>query len=147
MTDAFCRLVGANNPTDLIEGLMLDRYRLTADAARTIVRVAGEGDPLAADLVRWSGQELGNLAVGVIRQLDIADLAVDVVLVGSLYNIGLPLIDPMRETIQGVAPKAHLIRLNVPPVVGGVMLAMEQARLNPLPLRERLIAETAETLK
>jgi N-acetylglucosamine kinase-like BadF-type ATPase len=147
LSDAFCRLVGADDLTDLIEGLMLGRYHLQADAARTIVQVAEAGDPVAEGLVRWSGQELGNLAAGVIRQLDMADLALDIVLVGSLYNIGPRLIDPMRETVKAVAPQAHLIRLAAPPVAGGVMLAMEQAGLNPVPLRDRLIAEAARVVK
>jgi hypothetical protein len=31
----------------------------------------------------------------------------------------------MRATIHKLAPKARLVRLNVPPVVGAVMLGME----------------------
>ncbi len=37
------------------------------------------------------------------------------------------LTDVMRETIHTVAPGARLVRLTVPPVVGAVMLGMEQA--------------------
>jgi len=141
LTAAFCRLVGASEATDLIEGLMLERYQLGAGAAPTIAQVAEAGDRVAQELIAWSGQELGSLAVGVIRQLGFETLEVEVVLVGSLYNIGPRLSEPMRETILAVAPAAQLIRLNAPPVVGGVLLGMEQAGVEPEAARERLIAE------
>ncbi len=141
LTKAFCELVGASDATDLMEGLMLRRYHLRASAARTIVQVAEGGDVVAQQLITWSGQELGSLAIGVIRQLGFEDLEVEVVLIGSLYNIGPSLIDPMRETIQAVAPAARLLRLDAPPVVGGVLLGMEQAGVDPKPVREQLIGE------
>jgi hypothetical protein len=31
----------------------------------------------------------------------------------------------MRQTIQQTAPKAEIVRLNVPPVIGGALLGME----------------------
>ncbi len=54
------------------------------------------------------------------------------------------LTDVMRETIHTVAPGARLVRLTVPPVVGAVMLGMEQAGVDFRPLRERLIASAAQ---
>lgn len=52
----------------------------------------------------------------------------------------------MRETIHAVAPGARLVRLTAPPVAGGVLLGMEQAGLNPVPVREKLIESTKELL-
>jgi hypothetical protein len=70
----------------------------------------------------------------------------EVVLAGSLYDGGPMLTDAMQETILAVAPGARLVRLTVPPVVGGVLLGMEQAGLQPGPMRERLIESTAALL-
>jgi len=39
------------------------------------------------------------------------------------------LIDPMREALLKVAPGATLVRLSTPPVMGAVMLGMEQCAL------------------
>jgi hypothetical protein len=64
------------------------------------------------------------------------------VLVGSLYEMGEMLIEPMRQVITFEAPHARLVRLSSPPVVGGVLLAMEQLGLNPSHLREHLIKST-----
>jgi hypothetical protein len=77
--------------------------------------------------VRWAGRELGKLANGVIRQLGFQELEFDVVLVGSMYDGNPLLIETMQDTIHAIAPGARLVRLTVPPVVGAVILGMEQA--------------------
>jgi hypothetical protein len=78
-----------------------------------------------------AGCELGKLANGVIRQLGFQKLEFEVALVGSLYDGNPLLIETMRATIHSIAPGAKLVRLTVPPVVGAVLLGMEQAGLSP----------------
>ena len=134
---------GAVDVDDMLEGLSLGRLAPTADAAPLVFEVAAAGDPVALDIVRWAGRELGGLAAGVIRQLRMEALAVDVVQIGSLYS-GSPLLgETMLATIQAVAPRARPVRLTVPPVVGGALLGMEAAGIDFRPLREALIASTA----
>jgi hypothetical protein len=53
----------------------------------------------------------------------------------------------MRATIHHSAPKARLVRLMVPPVVGGVILGMQTAGLDPRPIRARLIETTRKLLE
>lgn len=126
LSEAFLAHTGAADVADLLAGLIRQRYALRAAAAPLVFAVAAQGDAVAQAIITWAGQELGSLAVGVIRQLDLAAESFDVVLSGSLYNGGEPLIAPMRQTIQAVAPEARLVRLAAPPVVGGVLLGMEQ---------------------
>lgn len=146
LTPALVEWLGASSLEDLLEGLSQERYQISPAAAPVIFRVAAESDPVAVELIRWAGAELGSMAVGVIRQLELEELAFDVVLAGSFYQ-GSPLIAAtMAETIHAVAPLARLVRLTVPPVVGGVLLGMEQAGLDPLPVRERLIRSMGELL-
>jgi N-acetylglucosamine kinase-like BadF-type ATPase len=147
LTEAFIELTGAADVLDLLEGLALGRYRLSAAAAPLIFQVAAEGDAVAQEVIRWAGRELGSLAVGVIRQLGMEALAFEVVLAGSLYEGGSTLIEPLRETIQAVAPGARLVRLTAPPVVGGVLLGMEQVGMKPFSLRQTLIESTNKLLK
>ncbi len=147
LTQAFVELTGARGIEDLLEGLTTDRLRLDASAARTVFRVAAEGDPVAIETIRWAGRELGDMTCGVIRQLNFEPLEFDVVLVGSMYDGGPLLTEPMRETIHAAAPGARFVRLTAPPVVGGVLLAMELAGVNGYAMRDRLIATTSELLK
>jgi hypothetical protein len=47
--------------------------------------------------------------------------------------------EALGETVHQVAPGANLIRLKVPPVIGGVVLAMQIIGLDTRPLRENLL--------
>lgn len=129
LADALIAHAGAKDLEDLMRGYTTYEYHVGADAARLVFQVAAEGDEVARELVRWAGVELGEMANAVIRQLEFENLAFDVVMTGSMFESGAMLIDPMRETIQRVAPKARLVRLSVPPVIGAVMLGMEAAAL------------------
>jgi hypothetical protein len=87
------------------------------------------------------------MANGVIRQLGFETLAFDVVMAGSFFA-GSPLLaEAMGETIHPVAPGARLVRLDAPPVVGGVLLGIEQAGEDPLAVREALIVSTRGILR
>jgi N-acetylglucosamine kinase-like BadF-type ATPase len=146
LTQAFVARCGACGEAELIEGVCLARYHLDADAAPLVFQAAAAGDPVAQRLIRWAGRELGSLAVGVIRQLEFEGAQFEVVLVGGLYDGGPMLTEPMRRTIHRAAPRARLVRLTTYPVIGGVLLGMEQAGLRAPALRERLI-ETTKRLR
>jgi N-acetylglucosamine kinase-like BadF-type ATPase len=148
LTGALVGYAGARDADDLIEGLALGRYELDARAAPLVFEVAREGDAVAREVVAWNAHELGDLAVGVIRQIGLERSAFDVVLVGSLFKAGEMLIEPVRATIQAVAPAARLKRLTAPPVVGAVLLGMEEAGLPRSSLvpsvRDELVRSTVD---
>lgn len=146
LADALVAATGAADVADLLAGLMRGRYRLGADNAPLVFAVAAAGDPVAQELVRQAGRELAQLALGVSRQLGITDLPFDVVLSGSFYNGSLLIQETMAETIHRVAPEARLVRLEAPPVVGAVLLAMEKAGLQPATVRKRLIESVGQLL-
>ena len=141
LAEALTQLAGAADVEDLLEGLALGSYHLSHAVAPLIFQVAAQGDEVAQSTIRWAGRELGSLAVGVIRQLGFESLDFEVVLAGSLYDGGPLLTETMRAEIHVVAPGARLIRLEAPPVVGGVLLGMEQARIQTGSLR-RVLAES-----
>jgi N-acetylglucosamine kinase-like BadF-type ATPase len=127
LTGAFMKLTGAKDTADLIEGLVMHYYDYGAHWALTVFEIAQAGDPVARQVIEWAGKELGELACAVIRQLDLQYEPVEVVQTGSLYQGGELLTEPMRQTVLQTAPRARMVRLEVPPVVGGVLLAMEQS--------------------
>lgn len=146
LAEVFARLAGASDLEDLLEGLALGRHHLPHTIAPIIFQVAAQGDAVAQDTIRWAGRELGSLAQGVIRQLCFERLAFEVVLAGSLFDGGPLLTETLRDEINTVAPEAHLVRLTVPPVVGGVLLGMEKAQLRTELLRPTLAESTLELL-
>jgi N-acetylglucosamine kinase-like BadF-type ATPase len=125
LAEALIDHVHAKSLEDLLRGYTTYEYRIEADAARIVFEVAKQGDDVAQQLIWWAGVELGEMANAVIRQLDFQHLEFDVVMTGSMFEGGSMLIDPMRETIIQSAPKAQLVRLNIPPVIGAAVLGME----------------------
>ncbi len=144
LTEAFTGLTGATDAMDLLEGLAVYRYDLSAEAAPWVFQVAAEGDAVAQEVIRWAGRELGSMAIGVIRQLGIEQMDFEVVLIGSMFKGGPALTDALAETVHALAPGARLVRLAAPPVVGGVLLAMQQAGLDTAALRRTLLDSACE---
>jgi N-acetylglucosamine kinase-like BadF-type ATPase len=142
LTERFVSYAGAKDAADLLEGLSQESYKIGAEAAPVVFEVAQAGDTVGIDVIRWAGVELGSLAVGVIRQLRLEGATFEVVLVGSLYQGGPLLLEPMRETILAVAPGARLVALTAPPVVGAVLLGMQRAGLEAGSIRCDLLAST-----
>src|SRR5258706_11721414 len=142
LVDALVEYVGTKDLNDLMRGYTTNEYQIGAEAAPIVFRVAHEGDQVARELIHWAGSELGEMANAVIRQLEFENLAFDVVLTGSMFEGGTMLIEPMRETIHKLAPKARLVRLMKPPVLGAVMLGMEAGGLFVTSAIPANIAET-----
>ena len=123
--------IGAKSVEDLLEGYTTGRYLVDGKAAPLVFEIAEAGDEIARDLVTWAGSELGELAKAVIRQLGIQAIRFDVIMVGSMFDAGSMLIEPMHESIIQLAPNARLVKLDSPPVVGAVLLGMEAGGLEP----------------
>ena len=139
LTPAFLQHTGTHSLDEFLEKVLTGQVKLDAPAAPLVFQAAAAGDPVARETIRWAGCELGEMANAVIRQLDFAALEFDVILVGSMYNGGPLLIETMRQTIHALAPRARLVRLTVPPVVGAVLLGMEQAGAASPGRREALL--------
>lgn len=133
LADAFIDYTGSKDLDDLLMRITVEGLSLDSEAAKIVFRVAEAGDPVAVALIKWAGQELGELANAVIRQLNFQELDFDVVLTGSMFDGGIELIEPMKHTVLTLAPNAHFIRLTVPPVTGALILGMECAGINPPP--------------
>lgn len=147
LTPEFLHLTGAKDIPLLLEGIIIGEYNIGSDYAPLVYKVAKQGDPAALSIIQWAGTELGHTAVAVIRQLGLQRLEFEVVLVGSVYEMGEILIEPMRQVITSEAPNAKLVRLTAPPVVGGILLAMEQVGIDPSSIREHLVASTRKFIQ
>jgi N-acetylglucosamine kinase-like BadF-type ATPase len=143
LSQAFIKQLVASDLDDLVEGIYVGRYEFDQETIRLVFRIAAEGDNEALKVIRWAGQELGDLACGVIHQLQLENDSFDVVLIGSLFE-GHPLMqEALGEKVRETAPNARLIRLNAPPVIGGVVLGMQIHGLDTRPLRGNLLATMA----
>lgn len=139
ITPAFLERTGSASLVELLEGLATGRKFLGPEAALLVFQAAYGGDEVARGLVEWAGCELGELVNCVVRQLEFEALEFEVVMIGSMFEGGALLVDPMRRTIHAWAPGARLVRLSAPPVIGAVLLGMEAAGVQPsIELRQAL---------
>lgn len=140
LSDAFIAYAGASDLEDLVEGYTEHRYPIGPAAAPLVIAAAQQGDPQAIEIMRWAGHQLGEMACSVTRQLEFEQLAFDVVMVGSMFLNNPLMTAAMRETIHALAPAARLLPLEAPPVMGSVLIGMEQGGLPITPgLRQTLV--------
>lgn len=139
LSAAFAAAAGAEDVPDLLAGLMRGRYRLDARHARLLFSAAAQGDEVAAAGVTWAGRQLADLALGVIRQLDLQRERFPLVLSGSFFNGSERLESLVARVVQGEAPGAAVCRLQAPPVAGAVLLAMERSGPVAPPVRRTLL--------
>ena len=125
ITDLFLDHFRAVSRDDLVEGLVRRRFRLAADLAPDIIQLAETGDTAARACVQWASAKLARLAEGAINQLDLRNLPFELVLSGSFFKAGDILITPLTHAIHAIAPYAEVKNLDMPPVCGGILLAME----------------------
>jgi len=146
LSQAFVERAGAQDVTDLLEGLSQETYRINAAAAPLVFQVAEGGDDVAQGVIRWAGEELASLVLGVVRQLDLQRELFDVVMVGSTFRGGPLLLDPLQAAVHAEAPHARFVPLAAPPVVGAVLLGMRMAGMETASVRPALIAAAQAAL-
>ena len=144
LTKVYLEALGARDEIDLMEGLSNGKYDLFPHLAVKVIETARGGDPAACDVLKWAGEELGWLAVSVARQLEMENDEVEIVQSGSIFKAGELVIQPMREIVLKYCPKAKLTLLEGPPVVGAVLLGMEQVGFDGYTVRQKMITTAKE---
>jgi N-acetylglucosamine kinase-like BadF-type ATPase len=147
LTRVYLEALGARDEEGLMEGLSNDQYHLPTSLAVQVTDAARSGDAAAQEVIRWAGEELGWLAVSVARQIGMADEAVDIIKSGSVFEAGKALNEPMEKIVLQHCPRARLIRLDGPPVVGAVLLGMEQASFDGYAVRAAMVRTAKEIVK
>jgi N-acetylglucosamine kinase-like BadF-type ATPase len=144
LSESFTRASGAGSLAGFMELAGSGGFKPDARWAGLVFEAARAGDAPALEILSWAGTELGEMACGVIRQLGIEREAFDVVCIGSIFA-GHPLIiRSLGLTVLAAAPGARVVRCEEPPVVGGVLLGMQEAGMETGPVRERLLRSVRE---
>jgi N-acetylglucosamine kinase-like BadF-type ATPase len=147
LTKILSDYTGAKDELELMEGFSNDYFHLAPFLAMEVIRVAKDGDMVAGEIVQWAGEELGWLAVSVARQIEMENDEVEIIQSGSVFEAGEIITNPMRDLVLKHCPRAKMIRLDGPPVVGAVILGMEQANFDGYVVRDVMIRTAKEILK
>lgn len=131
ITHLFVEHYGVKDAFELLQGVSTGALAPEPGAAPLVFQAAAGGDAVAQNLIRWAGRELGEMANAVIRQCEFEEEAFDLVLIGSLFNGSPEVTEEMKRTVHALAPGARFLRLEEPPVLGAVLLAMKAAGVEP----------------
>ena len=147
LTKIYMEAVGAKDEIDFMEGISNRRYHLFPSLALEVIQAARNGDHTACDVLQWAGEELGWLAVSVARQIKMEHEEVEIIQSGSVFEAGELITNPMRDLLLKHCPKAKLIRLDGPPVVGAVILGMEQVNFDGYAVRDNMVRTAKEIVQ
>lgn len=135
LTALVLRTLGVSSVEEMVIGL----YHKTIEEARLLELVpqvfeaAYVGDHVAQGLLIELGREVGLTAGAIIRRLGLENTDVEVVLSGGVFRGKGPLLlDTVTQVVHRFAPRAQILRPRFVPVVGAVLLALEEV-VNPLP--------------
>ncbi len=121
---------GLGSPADVAVALHLGQvsYGELAGLSPVIFQTAESGDEVARGLVLRQAEEIFLLARSAIRQLDLTDAAVPLVLGGGIVAARHPLlIDRVTELITTEFPAAVVHVVTRAPVVGAALIGLDLA--------------------
>ena len=147
LTKIYIEAVDAKDEIDLMEGISNQRYHLFPHLALEVIKSAHNGDRAACEVLQWAGEELGWLAVSVVRQIEMEHEEVEIIQSGSVFEAGELFTKPMRDLVLKHCHKAKLIRLDGPPVVGAVILGMEQVNFDGYAVRDNMVRTAKEIIQ
>ena len=119
----------ASGPENLIVAIyspQVDNSRI-AGFARLVVETAQDGDEIAIGILNDAGYELGLAACAVIEKLKLANRKVPIGCVGSIFQAGELLTEPMLEKVRLCAPKAFLTEPTMPPAHAAALMAYQDS--------------------
>lgn len=130
LTAAICAELAVGSVPALIEQIHFgqrSRSDLTA-LAPVVFAVAESGDAVAGALVDRLADEVAAFARAIATRLGFADREVPIVLGGSILQAGDHRLDQrVTAGLHDAVPRARIVRLQAPPLVGAALAALAHA--------------------
>ncbi|MDX6613866.1 MAG: hypothetical protein QOD75_3052 [Blastocatellia bacterium] len=103
-----------------------------AGFGKQVIEAARSGDPVAREIIKEAGKELGRSAIAVIRKLQMENERFQVGYVGGVFAAGELVLSPLREEIARIAKKAFIAPPASPPAIAAARMARELLAALPL---------------
>jgi N-acetylglucosamine kinase-like BadF-type ATPase len=119
---------GVASPPALTRALYHGRIRGSrlVEVAPIVFEAATDGDAVARSIIDRLADELVAMGGALIRRLRMTRLDPEVVLAGGVFRATDPAFyERIRAGIAGVAPRARIVRLTAPPVLGAALIGLD----------------------
>ena len=120
--------LGVRRPTEIPVLLATNRMerRRVHELVPVVFAAAGAGDAVSRGILDRVADELAVTALAAMRRLGIVRQAVPVVLSGGVFRADDPAFHArIAERIHAAAPRAEIVRLELPPVAGAALLGLD----------------------
>jgi N-acetylglucosamine kinase-like BadF-type ATPase len=147
LTERFVEAMGRSSEADLLEFVSRQDPPI-AQLASIVLEAADAGDAVAKAIVEHAGAALGGNAGLTARRLGMQGSTFEVVLAGGVLRAGSRSLEQaLKKELRRSAPSAFPVRLEVPPVVGAALRALENLGSSPSGAEHlRLSMETMQAL-
>lgn len=108
--------------TRVIEEWGADRTRIAA-LSRLVGALYAQGEPTAGRILAQAAAELSDMAAALYRRLGFSGRT-PVSWSGGVFNIGAPILDPLRDRLAGLG--MALVAPKLPPDKGALVLAFQR---------------------
>ena len=129
---ALTPLILSATATESTDALYLALYRnqlgerAFRQATRLVFQAAASNDPVAIEILRWFGDEMGTSAVAIARRLELTDTAFPFVLTGgAIRTLHSPLVAAATARLRAVATQCLPTLPQLMPVAGAALLALD----------------------
>jgi N-acetylglucosamine kinase-like BadF-type ATPase len=127
---ALCSALGVPDLDSLFEGIKRHGLVVGAELAPVVLEVAALGDEVACRLLEEQGRSLADEVLGVARRLGMLGTPFELVIAGSVHLAGsAPLDAAFAARVSEIAPRARIVPLREPAVIGAARLALDQVGL------------------
>jgi N-acetylglucosamine kinase-like BadF-type ATPase len=119
---------GVRRPDELLQMVYRSNFKPAALAllATHVQQARDEGDAAAATILELAAQELVRAAGSVTAQLNLADEEFTFVLAGGMFKAVPWLREQLERELPSIAPRSHVLHLEVEPAFGAVRLAVAE---------------------
>lgn len=129
---------------DVEHRLPLDRIK---DIAPLVLQAAYEGDYVSCQIIKAFGEGLAEMVVTGLRRFEMTKMDVEVVLSGGIFKgPGMLVEEVIIASIHMAAPKARLVNARYEPVVGAVLLGLEESGVKVDNRVKRNVEKTSKRL-
>ncbi|MCI0403650.1 MAG: hypothetical protein L0212_09015, partial [Acidobacteria bacterium] len=124
LRDAELAVLGADGAEELAAVLVPERAAELSSLVPLVTRAARRGDPVAGEILENAGTALAELALTVLRELNLAESNAGVFVSGGVFSESPEVLNRVRKVLSRAAPRVGVERLETSPAEGALRLGL-----------------------